>query len=253
MTRTGMFGGLVAVALVVTTTTPVRTREADPGAPPSLSPATLSGDARERALESMAAVPLHFERNLGQVDSAFDFTAAGAGYRVGLGGGSATIVLTDRDRSSNVFRFVLDGARAGSLGQPLDTLPGTASYYRGNDPSRWQSGVTTHARVRYADVFDGIDVVYYGNQRRLQYDFVVSPGADPGRITFRVEGAERVSVGDDGALKMTVGDRILEQERPFTYQEIDGVRHEVPSHFVVDGNRVRFAVGAYDRRQAARD
>ena len=102
-------------------------------------------------------------------------------------------------------------------------------------------------------MFDGIDVVYYGNQRRLQYDFVVSPGADPGRIAFHVEGAERVSVGDDGALKLMVGDHILEQARPFTYQEIDGVRREVPSHFVVDGNRVRVRRRRVRPRAAARD
>ena len=243
--RTCLFGGAVVV-LAATTTTPVRTSGPElGGSPPGLS-GPITADARGRALESIASVPLHFERNLGQVDRTFDFTAAGAGYRVGLAAGHATVVLSDRDHTAHAFRFVLDGVRTGSVGQPLDTLPGTASYFRGNEPSRWQVGATTHARVRYADVFDGIDVIYYGNQRHLQYDFVVAPGADPRRIAFHVDGAERLAIGPDGQLQMAVGDRVLEQARPFTYQQIDGRRHEVPSHFVLDGNQVRFAIGAYD-------
>jgi hypothetical protein len=185
--RTGLFGGLVAIALAAISTTPVRTSGSAPELAPPRSPAPLTQDRRDKAIETLAAVPLHFERNVGQVDRQFDFTAAGAGYRVGLAADQATIVLTDRDRTSNAFRFVLEGARGNAAGEPLDTLPGTASYYRGRNASDWQVGVSTHARVRYAGVFEGIDVVYYGNQQRLQYDFVVAPGADPDAIAFRVE------------------------------------------------------------------
>ena len=200
--RTGLLCGLVAVALAAISTTPVRTSGHTPDLAPPHSSAPLTPDRRARAIATMAAVPLHFERNVGQVDGQFDFTAAGAGYRVGLAADRATIVLTDRDRASSAFRFVLEGARTGATGEPLDTLPGTVSYYRGSNASGWQVGVTTHARVRYAGVFEGIDVVYYGNQQKLQYDFVVAPGADPGVIAFHVEGADRVAIGKDGQLQM---------------------------------------------------
>ena len=84
-----------------------------------------------------------------------------------------------------MLRLTLAGARPAEP-EPLDVLPAVASYYRGNDPSQWVSGAAAHGRVLYAGVFDGIDVVYYGNQRRLQYDFVVAPGADPTDITLRI-------------------------------------------------------------------
>ncbi len=191
-------------------------------------------------------MPLHFERNIGQGDRGFDFVATGAGYRVGLAPLGPTIALTDGSSDTALLRFGLVGARPG-VASTLDTLPGTASYYRGNDPAHWQVQASTHGRVRYAGVYDGIDVVYYGNQRRLQYDFHVAPGADPRRVAFAVEGADRVSLDDEGHLRVQVGDRVLVQERPFTYQVVGAERREVPSRFVVDGTTVRFDVGAYDR------
>ncbi len=248
LVRPCLLGG-IGVALLLATTTHVGTSGPTPGDASPVAVAPVPGAAQARARASLAAVPLHFEANLGQVDRQFDFTAAGAGYRVGLSADRATIVLTDRDRTSRVLRFVLDGARADATPQALDTLPGTTSYYRGHDPAQWQTGVPTHRRVRYAGVFEGIDVIYYGNQQRLQYDFVVAPGADPRRIAFHVEGAERLAIGTDGQLQISVGDRVLEQGRPFTYQEVGGQRREVTSRFVVDGTVVRFAVGAYDHSQ----
>jgi uncharacterized repeat protein (TIGR01451 family) len=234
--------GLARVALVSADGPVMRPAAAVPAG-------SLAGEARTRALQAIGGVPLHFERNLGQADTRFDFVATGAGYRVGLGAGGATVALTDGSHSTGVFRFELEGARRDVPGIPLDTLPGKVSYYRGNDPAQWQEAASTHSRVRYAGVFDGIDVVYYGNQKRLQYDFIVAPGADPAAIAFRVDGAERVSVAADGRLLVTLGDRVLAQERPFTYQVVDGVRQEVASRFVLDGTIVRFAVGSYDARR----
>ena len=136
MTRTGMLGGLVAVVLVVTTTTPVRTREADPGAPPSLPPATLSGDARGRALESMAARAAAFRA---QSRAGRQWLRLHRGWcRLPCGsGGRQRDDRPDRSRPQHErIPFRPRWRAAGSPGQPLDTLPGTASYYRGSDPSR---------------------------------------------------------------------------------------------------------------------
>jgi uncharacterized repeat protein (TIGR01451 family) len=257
--RSFLAHALLSLALAITVPTWWQTpRAGDVGAtaPPASLPTDqgavrrLSPGERSRALDRIAGVPLHFERNIGQAGQDLDFVATGAGYRVGLSSGSATVVLTDRDRVSGTFRFALEGARTGLVAEPLDTLPGTTSYYRGNDPAAWQVGATTHARVRYANVFDGVDVVYYGNQQRLQYDFIVAPGADPAQVAFRVEGAERVSLGDDGQLQMAAGGRVLEQAAPYTYQVVDGQRREVSSRFVLEGTRVRFEVGEYDRARA---
>lgn len=202
---------------------------------------------RARALESIARTPLHFERNVGQADASIDFLANGAGYRVALSAGRATVAVGDRTTDAPaLIGLVPRGARPMPRGIATDDLPGTVSYYRGNDPTRWHAGVSTHARVTYADVYDGIDLVYYGNQRRLQYDFIVHPGASPSAITMGLEGVDGLNVDDEGRLLMRVGERTLVQDRPFTYQDVDGARREVSSRFVVDGEAVRFEVGDYD-------
>ena len=218
------------------------------------TPAGLSPDARQRALDTVSRVPMHFERNEGQAAGPFGFVARGAGYSVGLTPAEATVMLTTADEaegqgeaSSTTFAFRLRGGRADAQPAPGDRLPGVVNYLKGNDPSRWQQGVPTFARVRYAEVYDGIDVVYYGNQKRLQYDFIVAPGGDVAQIALDVRGAERVAIDADGNLELTAGGRTLEQEKPYTYQVADnGERREVPSRFVLDGETVRFDVGDYD-------
>lgn len=244
--RTVVWSGAVLLVVGVLTVAHVRTGGPDVSSPsPAHVPTRLTGEARSRALEHIAAVPLHFERNRGQARPGLDFVATGAGYRVGLAPTGATLLLADHG-TPRELKLVLEGAHRDATGAPLDTLPGVASYYRGNNPADWQVGVSTHGRVRYAGVLDGIDVVYYGNQRRLQYDFVIAPGADPRQIAIRVDGVDELSVGTDGRLRMVADDRVIEQERPFTYQLIDGRRVEVPSRFLVEGRVVRFEVDAYD-------
>jgi hypothetical protein len=102
--------------------------------------------------------------------------------------------------------------------------------------------------VRYPEVYPGIDLVYYGNQRNLEYDFVVAPGADPGAIAWRMEGADGATVGTDGALRMAIGNREVRQEPPVAYQEAGGVRRPVSCSYELAAARgeVRFKVGPYD-------
>ncbi|WP_239489263.1 SBBP repeat-containing protein [Luteitalea sp. TBR-22] len=227
----------------------VQTRGLRPGSPPD-APADvarpLTGAARATAIEAINKAPLHFEPNAGRVQGAVDYLATGYGYRVALAGHGAQIALADRDGAGALIGMTLVGARTGASPEPLETLPGVTSVYRGNDARQWQRDLPTFRRIRYPGVWDGIDVVYYGNQQRLQYDFVVSPGADVARIAVEVTGADQVRLAPNGDLLMTVGDRTVTQDRPFTYQDIDGVRREVGSRFVLDGRRVRFAVDAYD-------
>ncbi len=244
----------VALIVVLSATTAVRTSHREPAspafpAPPSdtdVAPRTLTGPARTTAIETIAKAPLHFERNGGQLDGAYDFLATGYGYRVAVARHGARIALADRDGAGAEIGLRLVDARAGAAAEPLDTLPGVTSYYRGNDARQWQHALSTHRRVRYADVWKGIDVIYYGNQQRLQYDFLLAPGADVGQVAFEVTGADRLRVDATGNLIMHVGDRTVTQDRPFTYQEIDGTRREIGSRFVTDGTTVRFAVDPYD-------
>src|SRR4029434_5495545 len=94
----------------------------------------------------------------------------------------------------------------------------------------------------------GTDLVYYGNQQKLEYDFKLAPGADPGVIAFRVEGADHVRVNDAGELVFLLGNDSIVQHRPVIYQIIDGKRRYIDGHYSVrDGRTVSFAVASYDK------
>ncbi|TMI11754.1 MAG: hypothetical protein E6H40_03915, partial [Betaproteobacteria bacterium] len=117
----------------------------------------------------------------------------------------------------------------------------------GKDPAKWRTNVPTYAKVHYRAVYPGIDLVYYGNQRQLEYDFVVAPGADPNRIVLGFQGAERLEINAEGELVLHAGGEVIHQRVPVIYQEIDGVRTKIEGRYVLkDAHRVGFQVAAYD-------
>src|SRR5207249_1170027 len=125
-------------------------------------------------------------------------------------------------------------------------LWGVVNYFR--QGSSTAISAPTYRAVRYAAIYPGVELVYYGGPRGLEYDFVVAPGADPDRIGFGIDGAERVEVDGEGALVVhtTAGD--VRQPRPVAYQRIGGVRRPVAADYALDAEgRVRLRLGAYDR------
>jgi hypothetical protein len=216
---------------------------------------TTPGAATKRAVETLGALPLRFEANSGQFDTATKFAARGLGYGLSLTSTGAVLSLRDAADRSSIVSLSLIGGRAASSITPIDALPGVIHHYRGNDPSAWRTNVRAYERVRYAGVYDGIDLVYYGNQQRLEYDFEVAPGRDPNAIRLRFDGAARVTIDDaTGDLLLhlaaadTVDARPLRQHKPITYQMIDGTRREVESSYVIHPDHtVGFVIGAYDR------
>ncbi len=96
-----------------------------------------------------------------------------------------------RQEAGEMLRMQLVGGSPAAKFEGLDPLPGKVNYYMGNDPSRWHTGVPTYAKVRYQGAYPGVDLVYYGNQGELEYDFEVAPGADPTiiRLAIAVEDA----------------------------------------------------------------
>ncbi len=95
-------------------------------------------------------------------------------------------------------------------------------------------------------MYPGIDLVYRGSRGELEYDFIVSPGADPSNIRMRLEGPDRLRL-DQGRLVAEFGDRRVVEHPPSIYQEIDGERHSVDGSFLVtDDGEVRFDIGVYD-------
>jgi hypothetical protein len=200
--------------------------------------------ARAALARDYGALPLLFEPNVGQGGRNVRYLSRGPGFSLALGDREAVLSVRGADRP---VHFRLIGAARASAPTPEARATGKVHYYRGADPERWRTNVPTHGRVRYHGVYPGIDVVYYGNQRRLEYDFVVAPGADPSRILLDVEGPRERTLTADGDLLLTVGQATIRQPRPTLYQEVDGARRTVDGGFVLKGRRVAFRVGQYDR------
>ena len=208
--------------------------------------------------------PLQFEANQGQTRDEVQFLARGPGYGVYLAASEAMLVLspgatpeqqsprgacTQKGTSaqSRVLRMSLVGGAKAPPANGLDEQAGKANYFIGDDPSKWRTHIPTYAKVRYDSVYPDIDVVYYGNQRQLEYDFVLAAGADPKQIELEFDGADRVEIAANGDLVLHACGREIRQSKPVAYQDAAG-RHEVASRYVRKAkNRIGFAVGAYDR------
>ncbi len=158
------------------------------------------------------------------------------------------------------IRMKLIGAKpdAGITGE--DELPGKFHYFIGHDPAQWRTNVASFAKVRYHDIYPGIDLVFYGNEGQLEYDFVLAPGADPKQIQFAIEGADGVEVEVDGNLRLAAAGQELRWRKPTIYQESDGVRVLVAGGYVLRSvvtgsydatvHEVAFHVAPYDHNLA---
>jgi hypothetical protein len=194
--------------------------------------------------------PLRFERSRPGERAAADFIARGVGYAVYLSGGDATLVLKSATAPRpDTLTMRLVGRRPDTSATALRELPGRSNHLIGNDPRRWNIGVPSYARVEYRDVYPGVDLVYYGNQRQLEYDFVVAPGAEPSRIALAIDGAKNVTIDHDGNLVVTITGGTLTHRAPILYQETNGTRRSIEGSYLVrpDGH-VGFRVGRYDEQ-----
>jgi hypothetical protein len=152
--------------------------------------------------------------------------------------------------TGSVLRMKLRNANPAAKITGTDELAGTSNYFVGNDPSKWRTNVPTYAKVKYEGIYSGIDLVYYGNQRQLEYDFIVAPGADPRRIAFDVSGAKGISQDSHGDLVLKVGEGEIRWHKPVAYQETNGTRHSVAVRYAItDTNRVGFEIAKYDSRR----
>jgi hypothetical protein len=199
------------------------------------------------------------------------FLARGPGYTLFLTGNAAVLELpgaaapvpagarTGRAQRATgaataaspgaAVRMEVVGADPNARAAGLSELPGKVNYLLGNDPAQWHTSVPTYARVEYPNLYPGISLDYYGSQKQLEYDFIVAPGADPGRVALAFSGAGQVQLDAQGDLVLDTAAGPVLQHAPFLYQEVNGVRQEVAGSFVLHGQRVSFQVGAYDPSQ----
>ena len=225
-------------------------------------------------------VPLMFEANQGQTAPQVKFISHSNGYSVFLTAGGLVLTLRssetsattndsaapssrrNRSRLSAVRQLERDAKESKSTALAIDlvgaaanpvilgeqALHTTINYFIGRDPSKWRRNVPTYSKIRYRNVYPGIDLVYYGNDRRVEYDFDLAPGADATQIQFSVRGADSLNVAPSGDLLLTKGVHELRFQTPVLYQEINGARTRVPGTYVLgDSTHVGFEVGSYDK------
>ncbi|MBZ5723668.1 MAG: SBBP repeat-containing protein [Acidobacteriia bacterium] len=198
------------------------------------------------------SVPLSFEPNQGQLDSTVQYLSRGSGYALFLTPGNVVLNLerqTPQAASVDTLRMSLIAANPQVNAVGLARQAGVVSYFIGNDPKNWRSGIPTYGKVQYSQVYPGVDLVFYGNQRQLEYDFVVAPGADPSRIAWRIDGA-RASVDAQGNLALRAPHGPATFQKPVLYQMDGNKKTRVEGAFAVAGNQVRFRLGSYDHSRA---
>ena len=156
-------------------------------------------------------------------------------------------VESNSDTEEAVLRMKLVGANPSSRVSGLEELPGKSNYFLGNDPKKWRTNVPHYAKIQYKDVYPGVDLVYYGNQRQLEYDLIVTPGANPEAIQLAFEGEDDLEIDAQGDLVLDSDGGQVRLHKPFVYQQVDGVRQEISGAYVLNGGRqVSFEVAAYD-------
>lgn len=213
-------------------------------------------------LQSFAHLPMSFEENKGQVDAQARYFARGQGYAVFLTPDSAVLTLRSTvgaNRRAHTrggekplvretsVRLSLAHANPNASVAAEEPLPGIVNYFLGNDPAGWRTSVPTFAKVRYHEIYRGVDLVYYGNPSQLEYDFVVAPGADADVIELKFEGADGLELDADGNLSVHANGGELRWHKPVAYQMDNGVRREVQAEFDLQGKRgLKFRVGPHD-------
>ncbi len=216
-------------------------------------------------LPALGKLPLRFEAGESEAGAPVRFIARGPAYHLTItptetlvsvrklsppaarSHGPALRGATPASASYRNLRLEFVGADASARVSGENELPGSVNYFLGNDPTRWRTGVPTFARVRVADLYPGISLIHYGNQQRLEYDFVVGPGGDPAVIAIRFRGADKVALDPQGDLILSLGADEIRQPKPLIYQNIQGTRKEIAGGYLLSNPQtVKFEIAPYD-------
>jgi len=215
-------------------------------------------------------LPVSFEANHGQAQADIDFLSRNKGYTIALNatearlslmqphapvleskanaGAKTTVIKTARAD----FSFKLVGANGAAQGKGLEELPGKISYLTGNDPRAWREHIPTFAKVRYNEIYPGIDLIYYSSSHsagRLEYDFIVQPNAEVDVVKMNFTGVEALALDDRGDLVMRTpsNPQEIRFHKPVVYQEVQGERREIAANYKIEAKHlVGFEVGEYD-------
>jgi hypothetical protein len=221
-------------------------------------------------VENYGELPLHFEPNFGQAGERVKFVARGHDFVLFL---TPTEVVLSLDvpgaatpearraaqrpetfrlrpsstRKSAVLQLALLNGSANAEVSGVDRLTSVSNYFTGNNPAVWRVGIPNYAKVRYEGIYPGVDLIFYGNRRALECDFVVAPGSDPRRIRLQIEGSEHTKMGPDGRIVITKSTTDVHLEPPYIYQDKNGVRETVlGSYYLAKKHEVGIRLRRYD-------
>ena len=215
-----------------------------------------SNNPKPAAPADYGKVPLAFEPNRGQTDSRVQFFSRGQGYGIFLTPGEAVLSLQQpmsktsksaepHSPHTSILRMTLVGADSKAAATAREQLSGTTNYFFGIDAKKWATDVPTYGKVQFKGVYPGVDLVYYGNQRQLEYDFVVAPNADARQIALSFTGAApKLNAGGDLLLSTPGGETSF--HKPVVYQIVDNAKVAVDADYVVAKQHVTFSLGSYD-------
>jgi hypothetical protein len=190
---------------------------------------------------------LFFEPNVGQADAGIRFVARTPGANLGFSSAGLHLQLPGDKTPTVLIR--LPGANKNARFEPLDPEPSGTSYFIGSDPAQWHRDVPHFRRLAWRSVYPGIDLIFYGQNDRLEYDFVVAPGADPSLIRLSASRPARLSLTDAGDISVRSGQSVFAMKKPVVYQKsAAGADSPVPGRYTLAANgEVRFALGPWDR------
>ena len=195
---------------------------------------------------TLPSLPLRFER---QPDGTF--LGRGTNVRLGLRTDGMSLLLRAGDVPP--VRMSLEGSLPDRTLQGEGRFGFSTSYFYGADPAGWHAGLESYRRVLQRGIYPGVDLVVYGTEQHLEFDFRVAASADPDRIRMRWSGLQSIALDRSGDLVLTAADRDLRVAAPRAYQtSTDGRRAAIPCRYRIDPGepfRVGFELGAYDPSQ----
>jgi Beta-propeller repeat len=237
----------------------------------AVPPEPPSPTTSQQVTATMMRMPLQFEANQGQVDAQVKFLARGKGYTLFLTPTESVMVLQQRETAiakdplamtkptavpqpapikQAIVRMKLEGANQAPAIDGMEKHPGIVNYFIGNDPKKWRTEIPTYAKVQYQEAYPGIDLAYYGNQGKLEYDFIVAPGADPRQIKLAFEGASDIHLAESGDLLLSTELGEVRMQKPIVYQlEPDGHKTLVAGNYIASPKTpktVAIQLAAYD-------
>jgi hypothetical protein len=263
----------IAIALLVFSHQPGfhQPRVAESASSASSLSKTIPPAARDRLQAAYAALPLAFEPNRGQTDAQVKYMARANGYTLFLTNQDAVFAFHSKisanqlrmrrlsavahassapvakEKPPAVVRMRLVGENSSAQITAANQLPGKSNYYLGNDPKKWQTNVSQYARVAYKNIYPGIDLAYYGEQSKLEFDFIIAPESSPVPIDFAFSGAKHLATDASGNLIVSSATGAVVLHKPVAYQQQNGSRQTVEARFVLKGkDQVSFDLGSYD-------